>query len=227
MKVITPAQGMVVLRYSPDDTMPDRTVMMKDLVSFVGDAYNFSTKPQVPAAPIIEPLLNFQSGELLADGDKYPITAIVLTVGGSVVIARNTDDADFIADDLIGKLDTQLGYKIRANLKSRDYQSTLVVEFDPSLEQQISAFARAEEIINREIPRPSSPFKTKRLAFGYGDIGIALNRPFSLDDIPNSDFTIDRRAGESYDRNRYYAAAPLRTSEHARVLALVEEAMRS
>jgi hypothetical protein len=226
MKVITSLQGSVAIRYSPDDTMPTRTVMMRDLVAFVGTAYNFSTTPQVPPAPVLDPIFAFQSGELMGQDGKLPITAIVLAVGGMVVAARTTDDADIILDDLVRKLDTELGYQIGSNTKRRVHQSTIVVQFDPSLKSQISSLARAEQVINREIPRPDAPFKTKKLVFGYGDVPRPFQQAFSLDDIYNSDFLIERRAGEAYEDNRYFCSAPLRTSEHARVLELIEIAMR-
>src|SRR5271168_1214436 len=222
MRVINSLQGIVALRYSPDDTMPERTVLMRDLISFVGNAYKFSAMPQTPPGPVIDPVFSFQSGELIVGDRKLAITSITLAVGGTIVAARNTDEADIILDDLVATLDTELGYRIRDNVKRRDYQSNIVVQFEPSLEDQISALLRAERVLNREIPRPNAPFKTKRLAFGFGD-PVRPIRPFSLDDIPNSDFVIERRAGEPYEDNRYLCAAPLRTSEHARVLELVEQ----
>jgi hypothetical protein len=227
MKVITSVQGVVAIRYSPDDTMPVRTVMMRDLVAFVGKAYNFTTVPPVPAAnPVVEPVFSFQSGKLISKDIETPITAIVLAVGGTLAIARTTHDADVVIEDLVTKLDAGLGYRINGNIKRRDYQSNIVVQFDPSLEDQISALNNAERILNREIQRPNAPFRTKRLAFGYGDPPRPIPQTFSLDDIPNSDFTIERRASESYEDNRYFCSAPLQTSEHERVLELVEQAMR-
>jgi hypothetical protein len=207
--------------------MPERTVLIRDLLSFVGNAYKFSTRPQPPPAPVVDPVFSFQSGELILGDRKLAITSITLAVGGTIVAARDTDEADIILDDLVTKLDTELGYRIRDNVKRRDYQSNIVVQFDPSLEDQISALLRAEHVINQEIPRPNAPFKTKRLAFGFGDpLRPMMMRPFSFDDIFNSDFVIERRAGEPYEDNRYLCAAPLRTAEHARVLELVEQAMR-
>jgi hypothetical protein len=226
MKVINSLQGIVALRYSHDDTMPERTVLIRDLLSFVGNAYKFSTRPQPPPTPVVDPVFSFQSGELILGDRKLAITSITLAVGGTVVAARDTDEADIILDDVVTKLDTELGYRIKDNVKRRDYQSNIVVQFDPSLEDQISALLRAEHVINQEIPRPNAPFKTKRLAFGFGDPLRPMMRPFSLDDIFNSDFVIERRAGEPYEDNRYLCAAPLRTAEHARVLEVVEQAMR-
>jgi hypothetical protein len=227
MRVINSLQGVVALQYSQDDTMPERTVLIRDLLSFVGNAYKFSTRPQPPPTPVVDPIFSFQSGELILGDRKLAITSITLAVGGTIVAARDTDEADIILDDLVTKLDTELGYRIRDNVKRRDYQSNIVVQFDPSLEYQISALLRAEHILNQEIPRPNAPFKTKRLAFGFSDpLRPMIMRPFSLDDIFNSDFVIERRVGEPYEDNRYLCAAPLRTSEHARVLELVEKGSR-
>jgi hypothetical protein len=49
---------------------------------------------------------------------------------------------------------------------------------------------------------------------------------FQMDDLPNADFAIERRAGEPYSSNRFFCTAPMRTEAHVRVLGLIETAMR-
>jgi hypothetical protein len=81
-----------------------------------------------------------------------------------------------------------------------------------------------EDILNNEIQRDGAPFKTKRLAFGYGD--ITQSTPLqSLDEFKNVDFLIERRAGEPYSKNRYFSSAPLRTIDHVRVLEQIEKSI--
>jgi hypothetical protein len=108
--------------------------------------------------------------------------------------------------------------------QSRKYQSNIVVEFENGLENQLSALARIERVINSAISRPNMPFKIKQLTFGHGD-PIANPAAFlSIDVFANSDFRIERRAGVSYEGNRYFCSAPTRTAELVEILQAVEQA---
>jgi hypothetical protein len=226
MKLISTIQGSAALRYSPDETSPDTAVLMRDLVEFVGKTYNFSLTPELQPGLILNPMFIFQGGELMHADVKIPITQITLVVGGLVVTAKDTDFADTVADDVVKRLDNDLGYKIARNIRTKYYQSHLVAEMI-DFGERIGIFNRAEEILNKEMPRPEKRFDIKRLSFGGGDLQLQqLFSQFQIDDLPNGDFTIERRAGEPYSSNRFYCTAPMRTEEHVRVLGLIETAMR-
>ncbi|MFI5023974.1 MAG: hypothetical protein ACHQRJ_20275 [Alphaproteobacteria bacterium] len=226
MKVVSSIQGTAAVKYSTDEALPETAVLTRDLMAFLGDAYNFSQKPQVPSG-LIPPdtFFIFQSGALIIEDKKTPINQLVLGPGAIAVTARNTEIATNILDHIIGKMDAQFGYKIATSVRAKYYSSNIVIEFDPALENQIAALDRAQKVLEREIPRPGYPFAIKRLAFGAEPKpGQMIST--SVDDLQNLDFVIERRAGESFSTNRYFSTAPLKTSEHERVLRLVEEAMR-
>jgi hypothetical protein len=227
MKFIASAQGAVALRYSPDDTSPPAGILMRDLVNFVGSEYNFSMKPDVPPGLMVNPTFMFQSGATAINDQKTPIHQLTLTVGATVVAAQTTDLAEMVAAQFVDKIDATFGYKIANHIRDRYYQSVIIAEFEPSLERQIAALARAQEVLQNEIKREDGSFAFKRLAFGRGENSLILPLGrFSVDDIPKSDFLIERRAGEPLSLNRYFCSAPVKTDDLVRILGMVERAMQ-
>jgi len=220
MKLIASVQGTVAVRVSNDEVIPERGLLQRDLVQFVGNCYNFLVRPNI-ALGMTQPLV-FQQGKFIKDeGDEYPISQLTVFGDGDAITARSTEISDFILDDFLRKLDEGLGYRFEKSSQMRLYVSNVAVEFGAGLEEYIQALHMIEDILNNEIPRDDVPFKTKRLAFGYGD----ATQPAlpSLDEFKNADFLIERRAGEPYSKNRYFSSAPLRTADHVRVLEQIEK----
>jgi len=224
MKLIASIQGTVAVRVSNDEVIPERSVLQRDVVQFVGDCYNFSVRPNIePGTPPQVPILIFQQGKLIKDDGEYPIEQLTIFGNGHAITERSTEISDIILDDYLGKLDEGLGYRFAKSAQMRLYVSNVAIEFGAGLEEYIQALHMIEDILNNEIPRDGVPFKTKRLAFGYGDPTQAAL--LSLDELKNADFLIERRAGEPYSKNRYFSSAPLRTADHVRVLEKIEKSI--
>jgi hypothetical protein len=226
MKLIASIQGTVAIRVSGDEVIPERSVLQRDAVQFVGDCYNFSVRPNIAPGtpPQASQTLIFQQGKLIKDDVEYPILQLTVFGNGGAVTSKSTEISDVILDDCLRKLDEGLGYRFAQSDKTRLYLSNVAVEFDTELEEYIQAFHMIEDILNNEIPRDGAPFKTKRLAFGYGE--VTQSTPLQLlDEFKNVDFLIERRAGEPYSKNRYFSSAPLRTIDHVRVLEQIEKSI--
>lgn len=228
MKFISSTQATVALHVSADDVRPVQGVLTRDLIAVVGEHYQFSVQPQIPPGfpPQALPVLGFQSGVFVQEMAHIPIMSLNITPAGTSITAYDSDACDKILDDYISLLDDTLNHRIKDAPQKRSYQSNIVVEFDPPLEHLISALGTIEGILNEEIKRESFPFKTKRLSFGYGDtaqpIGM-IQRP--LEAMDSGDFQIERRAQEPYDRNRYFCTAPVRTSNHVRLMEMIDRAL--
>jgi len=230
MKFISSAQATVALHVSADDVRPTQGILTRDLIAVVGDHYQFSVRPELPPGfpPQALPILGFQSGVYIKDGSQHPIMSLNITPAGTSITAFDSEACDMILDDYVTLLDETLHYRTKDAPQRRSYQSNILVEFDPSLEQIISGFSVIEKILNQEIDRKDYPFKTKRIAFGYGDpvqTNIFMQRP--LEAMDRGDFQIERRAQEPYERNRYFCTAPVRTSEHVRLLESIDLALRN
>jgi hypothetical protein len=221
MRLITSLQGSVAIKYSPDEAAPDVSVLTRDIVAFLGDAYEFSVKPEVPPGLVLtsQPFV-FQTGKVKLGEHTHPISVLVIVGGGMLITAKDTDTAEIIAEEVISSLEGTFGFKIHQSIRMRYYHSNLAVE----LNAYTGTFTAVQKILNEQVPRPGKPFELKRLAFGYGDVANPF-AVFSIDDIPNSDFLLERRPGEPYEFNRYFASAPLTTREHERILSLIDQAM--
>lgn len=223
MKIVVPTHGTVALRISADDVVPPPGLMMRDLIEFVAATYQFSVKPQIPpnVAPFMVQNFVFQSGQMVSGDSKLAIVQLSIIPNGDVVTAATTDIADKILDDFMALLDLTFGFRFADAEKRRVYQSNIVVEFD--VEDKFDEFKKVEKILNGAGIR-SAPFGIKRLAFGSGDIQ-QLQAANSIDDIENSDFVIERRAGEPYSRNRFFCSAPVTTAQHLDLLNKIESAL--
>lgn len=227
MKYISSALASVALYVSADDVRPVRGILTRDLIAAITSKYKFHVYPTLPPGfpPQALPAMVFQSGLCDIDGNQYPIMNLAITGAATTITAYDSDACDAILDDYVTLLDDTLKYRIKNAPQRRAYQSNVVVEFDPGLEKLISQFAVIEDILNNEVHRDEYPFKIKRLSFGYGDPDPVVMLAQNAAQIERSDFQIERRAQEPYDRNRYFCAAPVRTGEHIQLLERIDRAL--
>jgi hypothetical protein len=224
MKLINSLQGAAAIQVSADDVLPVRGLVINDLIRFIGDTYQFIVRPQITSEIALAQHFTFQAGEFSKGDDKFAIAQLSILPNGDVITATSTDIAQMIMDDYIERLDNVLNFRFGSAKMQRFYLSSLVVEFEaPGIAENIESMAKIESILNREIHRPEMPFKIKRLAFGYGDVNA--QQILSIDSIEKSDLVLERRSGEPYSNNRFYSSAPVSTSEHVRILNLIEQAL--
>jgi hypothetical protein len=222
MKLIATVQGTVGLFASHDDVVPPNGVAVSDLIRVIGDTYKFSVRPPVEhlQTPLMSQLV-FQSGVLEIGNEKLPITQLVTFPTGEMVSAINTDLAERVMDHYTALLDRELGYRFASAPTRKIYQSNIVVEFDKGLEEKITALKKIEELVSGDIKR-SEPFKIKRLAFGSGRVGLPFIQ-LSLSGLEKTDFVIERRDPEPYDKNRYFCGAPTKTQDLIRLVEKIEQ----
>jgi hypothetical protein len=223
MKLIVPLHGTVGVRVSADDVVPRQGAVMRDVVESVSASYQFAVKPIIPpgVAPFSIPNFVFQSGVLISGDDKWPIIQLAMIPNGDVVTAATTEIADMIVNDFMARMDATFGYRFGASDKIRVYQSNIVVDFEEQFDEKIAAFQKIKNILNGASIR-SAPFEVKRLSFGFGDVP-QLQSISTTEEIENSDFLIERRSGEPYSRNRYFCSAPMKTSDHVKLLQEIEK----
>lgn len=226
MKFITSIAGTVALSVRADEVMPQTGLVHRELMAFIKSTYQFSVAPVTPpnVPDFAVPSYVFQSGVFTDKERQVPLLQLAFIQNGGIISAQNTDIADRAMDDFISKLDSIFGYRFASTSSHRVYQSNIVVQFDEGLAHLIDGIAKIESVLAQEISRPT-PFKIKRLAFGAGET-MPIQMATSVEAIENSDFTIERRANEPYEANRYFCSAPVRTSEHIRILETIERAFQ-
>ena len=208
---------------APISSLPDGFAPL----SPAGDMYGFANRPNIPpnAPPQAFPILTFQQGRFINNEGTFPIHQLVIYQNGDLVSAANTEVAEVILDDYIVNLNTNYGYRYEGKPQKRYYLSTVVVEFEADIVEQVKVLRKIREILTHEIRRDEASFNIKNLVFGTGDPVVGVIS--SPEIIERSDFTIERRGGEPYERNRFFSSAPVRTPDHVRILELIETSIRS
>jgi hypothetical protein len=218
MRFINSISGTVALHVSGDEVAPLRGINQRDFIEFIGNAYNFASKPQLLPPPLQTLEVAFQSGTFVQGNERFLIMQLLSASNGDIVTAITTDIAEAVLNDYIEKLNAELGYRFSGKDGRRlTYQSNIVVQFDGRLEEKIKGLKEIESILAKEMPR-SVPFNLKKLTFGHGNPIVAL----TLDNIENSDFSLERRGNELYSGNKYFCSAPVPTSEHIRIIEVLE-----
>ena len=80
-------------------------------------------------------------------------------------------------------------------------------------------------LVRTALGKKETEIALKRLAFGPQTKGVHLQ--VSLENIDELDFTIERRSGRSFEDNRYFSSAPLRTSDHLVCLEQIEKLLQA
>jgi hypothetical protein len=216
--------GLAAARISPDDVFPKRGLVQRELIDFIGSMYSFAIRPEIPPGmlPQMVPVLTFQQGLFAGIDGGVPIQQLMVFQNGDAVVASETNIADLILDDYLGKLETGLGFRFKGKPMKRMHVNNMVVEFNSDIDNIIPTLSELSNILTKEISGDGLPFVTKRLVFGFGDpVASALG---SLEAIERADFLIEPRAGEPRERHRYFSSAPTRTQTHARILQMIEDA---
>ena len=221
MKIILSAFGSVAVQVSGDDVAPERGLLQRDLVQFVGNLYDFAVRPVIPpnVSPQMFPVLTFQQGRFVNEGGTFAIQALVILQNGDIVSAANTDIAEMIMDDYITKLETNLDYRYHGKPQNRYYSSAIVVEFEQSIGERIAGLQEISRILTREMPQPSGHLALRALDFGQADPVTNITSP---QDVGRIGFRIERRLGEPFERHRFFCNAATKTSDHIRILEMVE-----
>lgn len=198
--------------------------MTNDVIAFLTATYKFSVRPIIPAntAPFSVANLVYQSGELMSGDNKLPIIQLLVGSNFEIVTSSSTETADIILDDYMARMDEKFKFRFAEAQKQRVYQSNVIIEFAGAFEDKIEAFRKIETILTETSGNNNQVFKMKRLAFGYGDIQQQI---MTVEDLARSDFVIDRRAGEPFQRNRFFSSAPFTTAKHIEILEKIEKVL--
>lgn len=221
MKIISIEGAQVVQLVPADEVRPERSHFVPTIINIIQERYVFVSVPK--SLDALQKGMTFEHGQLITSDRTIVINELKIYNDGILVTARDTDECDLMADDIIDWAINTLGYRPPETRIPRTYTSTMVVEFDDRIE-------RAFKVIDIIGPKLS---KLLKRAYSF-DIDIELSR-FSIaanqQKVPQytkSEFAIERRLGERAGgvfENRFYCIAPVRTSEHKELLAEFEQVL--
>ncbi|MFZ0887484.1 MAG: hypothetical protein WA005_03460 [Candidatus Binataceae bacterium] len=208
------------------------TVPIFDLADRLKARYSFRHTPtgqELVNPPPNQPL-NFLWGQCnLPDREAVAIESLQvqnyaqLATGVSVITRTSTDDSDAVLKDLREWVAGSFSVNVKPVFPTY-YLSQLEFILDRPIAEQLKMLMPLSELVTR-------------LVRGYGFTACPAWEPSAvylffdnsrLTTPPTfaQAFIVDRRAGASYDENRYYSQAPLKTSDHKRALEELERALK-
>jgi hypothetical protein len=184
-------------------------------VPAVVERYGFARPPPLESLSASPLKVVFELGTFKNPGG-IPI-AVNLTLHDDGLVAEtrsSTDDTDLFLEDLLSwaAKKYQLIQYTELNVK-RIYSSEVIVKLDKRLDvfnEKFSAFADA--IKTGLAPSQKEPMELAAVIFGSDPTN---NRQVLL--------RIEREVNIPFSENRYYSYAPLKTSEHLKLLELFEQ----
>jgi hypothetical protein len=228
MKVVGKLGGSCLIRYTPEEILPESGgIQIPAVISLLASTYQL-TSTAAPFQPFpfigegLIPQMVFVNGQYSIEDRPISIKQLSIGHNGISVNSQDTEAADKIIDHIFSLLNTNL--KFRFNGLQRKYFSALVVQFDRDFESSIHRISELQAIIMDAVGK-SDPTQMafKRLAFGPESPGTFLN--VDLDNIDKTDYLIERRAGQPFSENRYFSSAPLQTQKHIQTLEQIEKAL--
>jgi hypothetical protein len=225
MKLIASIQGVAAVRVSIEEVMPPSNPPIFNVVSGVRSFFDFAVAPSRESLSSGLPIM-FQGGKIL-DGEKeIGIHQLIMLPDGDLVASSTTDFAERGLDALVAYLNKGFGYRMEGKSAKRYYVSTVVVEFEKPFSEIIPTIGAVQGLLSHADGK-DDPFQILRLSFSRGTGGMPNPQSANpLDGLEKADFLIERRAGAPFSANRFFCSAPMRTSDHIRVLEEIEHAAK-
>jgi hypothetical protein len=218
MEIVSRESGIAVMTLVADEVAPPNGYHLPALLNAVAQRYRFA---EVPSSEMVK-----KGGAKFFEGvmttDKRPIFVKELHVynDGLGVVTKDTTDSEAVMLDVAGWLQNEFAFRPPQTPPLIAYRSEMVVRFDTDISDAFERrFAPLIDFLHANNKRPThkSPVKFQRIAL-------------ATDPTPpgfNSEFVVERRAGQPWDSALYYSAASLTSSAHAEALELYDQQMRS
>jgi hypothetical protein len=219
MRLVATETGRVLQLIVMDEVRPPSGVYMPDLYQRVAERYAFVGRPTDIASAIANGA-KFQHGRLVMPSKTIVISEIGIYNDGVIVDALNTDDAEYVMEDVLSWTTTTFGLKERRTIIPPRFTSLVTIEFEGSIEQSIDRLMTITQSMAASFNRAyggSVEINLLRLAFNAD--------PLSVPNLLNTQFYIERRLQRPYSENRYQSGAPLRTEDHIGLLETIENAL--
>ena len=195
----------------------DTDVSLFDIVKGLETRYKFLEIPKMVGEYDFDKGVTFARGTF--DG-KHAITKFQIFTNG--VLSESTEGTelcDEFIDDVFSWANKEFGLEISEHKNlGRIYQNE--IEFESIL--PLDNFFRPIEFITQKIPELLLEYGQKKHVYEFTGLFCNVDSTTAAQPIPAA-FTIDRRAGYSYDENLYYSRAPLRTRDHIELLEILEQ----
>jgi hypothetical protein len=219
LKLIATDTGRILQLIVMEEIRPSSGLYLPYLFDKLVERYAFVARPlNIPDA--VANGAKFNHGRLQTHNRTVIVSEIGVYHDGIIVDSLNTDDAEFIMQDLLEWARTTFAFRPILTVIPRRFTSSVTVQFDEPIEPKLRGLSAITKYM-------AAAFKES-----YGDdidvslLRIALNAdPLTVPPLRNTQFLIERRIQRPYSENRYHCIAPLRTEDHIALLENIERAL--
>jgi hypothetical protein len=220
MIVINYESSRVTMLFPLEELLPLSGINDREIITAVTNKYKFLRSPDLAKDDISKDGYKFGSGQFQFHESIFRINEFSIFRDGLVVNAAVTDGSEVFLDDVISFMKEEFSFRDFKTKPRRYFQSQIVVEFERSPERLLKSLERLSAIISaplEKIYETEIPMRFARLDFDFDKLSKQTPAPATV-----QRFIIERRAGISFDNERYFCAAPMRTGEHETALKQIE-----
>ncbi len=216
MRLIATDNGRVLQLIVMDEVRPASGVYLPDLYGKIAERYAFVGRPQNIADAIAKGA-KFQHGRVTTPSRTIVISELGIYNDGIIVDALNTDDAEYVTEDIWSWATTTFGLRERKTIIPPRFTSLITIEFDNPVEAAVDTLSTISACMAAAFNRAYAQnidINLLRLSFNAD--------PISVPAFLNTQFFIERRIQRPYSEHRYQSGAPLRTEDHIGLLKSIE-----
>jgi hypothetical protein len=223
MKVINYDASRVSSLFPLEEVLPLSGINDREIIEAVTQRYKFLKSPDLAKDDIAKDGYRFSSGQIPFDSSVFRINDFSIFRDGLVINAATTDGSEFFLNDVITFMQDEFSFRTFNTPPYLYFQSQLVVEFERSPERLLKSLDKIMDIVSVPV---SKIYETKML-LKFARLDFEYDKTSKIDRSPAPaiapKFIIERRQGISFDKERYFSGAPMRTGDHERVLTEIEE----
>jgi hypothetical protein len=220
MRIIAYDNSRVTMLFPLEEVSPLGGASGPAIFDAIGKRYSFAKRPNLsaPRDELEKTGYKFELGSIITSEKEITIGELAIFGDGIVVGAVTTDDAEVLIDNLIEYIKSEHKFRDFNTLPIRRFVSQIVVEFERPLSSLMDAYNTIAAAISGKL---EAVYETK-IPLGLGKIEVQFDKLLEQSSLIVPNFTIERRVGIPFNKERYYCSAPLRTRDHLEVLGQIE-----
>jgi hypothetical protein len=218
MKIIAYETCRVTMLFPLEEIIPLGGASDPEVIAKVQARYHFVRGPDLKSEEIAKNGYKFEGGHFKHGEMTVRIVDFALYRDGVVINGVETEGVEAFLDDVVAFMQKEFGFRDFITKPRRYFQSQVIVEFAQSPSKLIRSFDR----ITAAISEPLKRIYDLEVPIGFARLDFETDRTTTHAPAAIQRFIIERRAGISFDNERYFCASPMRTRDHVAVLEQIE-----
>jgi hypothetical protein len=223
MNLVSLENGRTTWLFPVEEIIPLGGADGPKIIAAITSKYKFTHPPSNPTREDIDKNgLKFAGGQMLHEGKIANIGEFIVFNDGIVAVSSSTEFAESFLQDIFSFLVSEFEFRKISSYVKKVHISTVVVEFDTSLNHFIQGHTAEIGVIGKHlnsIDNTDFPVEVTRLDF-------VLNKDpeFRPPNIPR--LTIEKREHAQFSQHRYFSSAPIDTAKHLEILERIDRGLR-